>query len=262
MKASEASLATVLGIAVLMSGCATAVCPPVVRHDVFFAISKRASGKLVGAFDSKKPDSGSYLAGVRQAIDMAWYYPERALQHGAKGRVGVEFTVSANGDLRDPRIVCSSGDLLLDRGVIVAIRSASPVKPIPSAIGKDQIPITATFEYVDNRAQGKPTHDSYLANLRHAINAQWVYPRLALLDGVQGKLTLELTILKDGHLEEIQIIRSSGIAMLDEEAIRAVNAAAPFEPISAEVGTESLKVLVDLRYEDDRPKKWPMPSLR
>ena len=56
-------------------------------------------------------------------------------------------------------------------------------------------------------------------------------PELALRYGLQGRLALEFTIGSTGQLERLRIVRSSGSQFLDDEALRAIKAAAPFPPI-------------------------------
>ena len=95
---------------------------------------------------------------------------------------------------------------------------------------------------------------AYMAGLKRAIDQKWVYPSAALREGREGRLTLELTVLKNGLLETVRVVRSSGSSVLDEEAIRAVKAAAPFKPLPAEMGRERLTIRTSFDYSDKRPK--------
>ena len=88
----------------------------------------------------------------------------------------------------------------------------------------------------------EPRYVSYLTSVKQAIEIEWIYPDIALSHGLEGKLLLEFTILGNGQLEEARLLRSSGYSVLDEEAIRAIQAAAPFGPIPRSIGKSRLPI--------------------
>jgi protein TonB len=75
---------------------------------------------------------------------------------------------------------------------------------------------------------------------------------MALKYGLQGKLLLQFTILNNGELENAVIVRSSGSHLLDDEALRAVKAAAPFQPIPPWIGKNRVEVVASFEYLDNR----------
>jgi len=98
----------------------------------------------------------------------------------------------------------------------------------------------------------EPKYISYFTSIKRAIELVWEYPEPALRQGLQGKLVLEFTILSNGQLEKTRLIRSSGFTMLDQEALRAVQAAAPFHPIPPSIGKTRLEVIASFEYHDNR----------
>jgi protein TonB len=98
----------------------------------------------------------------------------------------------------------------------------------------------------------EPRYASYLENVRRAIDFNWVYPELALLYGLQGKLVVEFTIGANGAVEFLTLVRSSGSNLLDEEALRAIRAAAPFPPIPHSVNANRLLISASMEYYDRR----------
>jgi protein TonB len=94
-----------------------------------------------------------------------------------------------------------------------------------------------------------PKSASFFTSVKQAIDANWVYPAMALRYGLEGKLLLEFTILQNGQLDEIRLIRSSGSSVLDQEAIRAVQAAAPFRPIPSWIKARRLVIPFSFTYE-------------
>jgi len=76
-----------------------------------------------------------------------------------------------------------------------------------------------------------PVYVSYFNKIKQLIESQWEYPELALRYGLQGRLALQFVIGGNGRLEQLRLVRSSGSQLLDDEALRAIKAAAPFPPI-------------------------------
>lgn len=97
-----------------------------------------------------------------------------------------------------------------------------------------------------------PQYVTYFGSIKRAIEAVWQYPPLALKYGLQGKLSMEFTISENGQLEETRILRSSGSDLLDDEALRAVTAAAPFSPIPPWIGRNRIDIIATFEYHDNR----------
>lgn len=74
----------------------------------------------------------------------------------------------------------------------------------------------------------------YKTRLKEKIEGIWKYPREAAEKGIYGDLVIQFTILKDGSLGAIELIRTSGYKMLDDAALEALRDAAPFWPLPKE----------------------------
>lgn len=61
------------------------------------------------------------------------------------------------------------------------------------------------------------------------------YPEEAKRKKLYGELVLHVAVRADGTLERVRILRSSGIKVLDDAAIRIVKLAAPYAPFPAEI---------------------------
>jgi protein TonB len=91
---------------------------------------------------------------------------------------------------------------------------------------------------------------SYFLKIKRQIEGVWHYPEVSRARGEQGELFLIFTIRKDGYLENVKLIDSSGYTRLDDEAIRAIRVAAPFPPFPDQwEGLERLHVRAVFRYE-------------
>ena len=104
-----------------------------------------------------------------------------------------------------------------------------------------------------------PQYITYFNSIKRDIEFVWQYPEPALRYGLQGKLLLEFSILADGHLESARIIRSSGSSLLDDEALRAIRAAAPFNPIPAWIERRKIDIIASFEYLDNRLDYRAMP---
>lgn len=77
------------------------------------------------------------------------------------------------------------------------------------------------------------------------------YPEEARAKGIEGELRLLLMLKPDGSVDQVKILRSSGIALLDRAANRIVRMAAPYEAIPTEVldGKNRLGIVRTWRFE-------------
>src|SRR5512140_2582063 len=83
---------------------------------------------------------------------------------------------------------------------------------------------------------------SYFASIKRKIELVWQYPYEAATAGIQGELTLDFVIARSGKVDSIELVRSSGSKILDDEAIRSIRKAAPFDPIPAQYKIPSLQI--------------------
>jgi TonB family protein len=137
--------------------------------------------------------------------------------------------------------------------------------PEESVIAERQLPSlkellpTATWSSSSSRADAPislntrdPVYVTYFTKVKQLIESQWEYPEVALRYGLQGRLALQFTIGANGQLDGLRLIRSSGSQVLDEEALRAIKAAAPFPPIPPWIKPNPLLISASMEYHDNR----------
>ena len=88
---------------------------------------------------------------------------------------------------------------------------------------------------------------SYFSSLKDKIQMVWKYPQAAKLAGLEGELLLRFKLYSDGTLAEVKIEKSSGIPILDDEAVKAVKKAAPFNAIPKNLG-DTLTIVANFEY--------------
>jgi len=96
---------------------------------------------------------------------------------------------------------------------------------------------------------------AYLLQWRQRVEAvgNKYYPEASERYGIYGSLRLLVVIRRDGSLEDIQILSSSGHAVLDEAAIKIVRLAAPFAPFSSELKatTDKLEIIRTWQFQEN-----------
>lgn len=111
-----------------------------------------------------------------------------------------------------------------------------PVKP--SDITEDTISLdTSDKRYV-----------SYAGLIKSALLNHWEYPVKARENLIEGKLLILFTLNRAGHLQDVRIMKSSGYAILDNEALKAVRSSAPFAPFPPSVTVARLHVKARFAY--------------
>ena len=89
---------------------------------------------------------------------------------------------------------------------------------------------------------------SYLSKIKSKIEPKWHYPARAKKIGLQGKLALCFSILRDGQLDRLEILNSSGQPILDEGALEAVRGAAPYYPLPSRLNISRLNIMATFEY--------------
>ena len=85
-----------------------------------------------------------------------------------------------------------------------------------------------TVDFV--RVEYKPTFNNGDANtFSRWVAEHMVYPEIAKENGVQGRVILQFTILRDGTLGNVKVLRGIDPA-LEKEAVRVVSSSPKWEP--------------------------------
>jgi protein TonB len=154
-----------------------------------------------------------------------------AVQPGAPGKITGEDPPVRGGVPKDAKPSPTMKDRLFDRGVIGDIAKRNLEKEEKEARDK-----TFTFETKQYRFL------IYNQRLKQRIESIWVYPRGAAAQGIYGDLVIRFTILQNGNLGSVELVRTSGHKDLDDAAIKALHDGAPFWPLPKEWGMDSYTI--------------------
>ena len=88
----------------------------------------------------------------------------------------------------------------------------------------------------------QPDYLPYLERLKRRVYDVWSYPKEAGEVGLGGEVQLIFTLNKGGTLTSLRLVQSSGFPVLDNEAMRAIRVAAPFDPFLPQMGDEPINI--------------------
>lgn len=90
---------------------------------------------------------------------------------------------------------------------------------------------------------------SYFASIKRKIELVWQYPQEAVTAGLQGDLTIDFVIGRNGRLESLELLQGSGYKILDDEALGSIRKAAPYNPIPEQYSIPNLRIRARFIYE-------------
>lgn len=98
----------------------------------------------------------------------------------------------------------------------------------------------------------KTEYFRYFKHIKDRIEESWIWwaPEAK---GLNGKLKLQFTLLRDGRLKKLILLKSSGHGVLDDEAISAVTrASVSFSPFPLKLARKSLNIEGTFEYISER----------
>jgi protein TonB len=104
-------------------------------------------------------------------------------------------------------------------------------------------------------SDGAPELGAYARRLYQVVGRQRRYPASAARFGMEGTARIHLSIHRDGSLAGApRLVRSSGHEVLDAEALRMVEAAAPFEPLPEGHARPSAEFVIPVDFSLRTPR--------
>ncbi len=133
-----------------------------------------------------------------------------------------------------------AGLLMFVPGAVDSNKSTAPIATVQRVVIVAHLKNTLDSAAPRNRTgkyseSGRTTRATAVARKPRLDNAQRFYPLEAVARGLEGETILMLTYRADGSLLEARVAKSSGHAILDEAALRAIRAAPRMEPGPREI---------------------------
>lgn len=131
--------------------------------------------------------------------------------------------------------------------VAAAPAPAALAQPDPARMEEHQVVASAAIPKKAAKANNSWVGESLhrrISELRH-------YPSTARLNGWEGKVVLKVSIRNDGHLNSVEVVKSSGHESLDQAAIEAVRRACPLH-MKHELSSEMVVLTLPVSYSLNR----------
>lgn len=115
--------------------------------------------------------------------------------------------------------------------------------------------IASGFDFFDEviPVQVKPSLTDflqrYIQTVRMKIESKKRYPLTARKAMLEGRVGIIVTILKDGQIENVKIIESSGYEILDKSALESIHSSAPFPSLPKDMGRKRIQMSIYLTFK-------------
>jgi len=130
-----------------------------------------------------------------------------------------------------------------------------PDAPPPVAAAPESAPETVSLLALAPLPRLAPSAEAlsdYTRSLSNALDRYKQYPRIAELRGWEGSVTMRLRVAPSGRLIEAQVYKSSGFAVLDQQAIAMVSRAGALPVPPEGLDAEGVPVLVPVSFRLER----------
>ncbi len=90
---------------------------------------------------------------------------------------------------------------------------------------------------------------AYLSKVTEIIKNNTIYPFIARKRELEGKVLVEVKLLKNGKIEKIKILKSSGYKILDKSAIKSIKRSEPFPPFPDNLNEPFLILRIPVEFK-------------
>jgi TonB family protein len=154
-------------------------------------------------------------------------------------------------ETRNSKPVTKNNTIFIDVSMLPAIKASGEKSVIKETAGKKS---AGREPGLNGEAEkhGSPDAEkemlTYLDMIKQKIQQARKYPADARQKGIEGKVEIIFTVLKQGGLKNVEIIRTSGNESLDEEAVATVKRASPFPAMPADFAGPEITRQVNIKF--------------
>ena len=219
-------------------------------------------------------------------------YPEEAMQKGIQGKTFVAFVVGKDGSVNNVEVVKSSGSELLDaeavrvvstmpkwkpgeqHGEAVNVRFTLPLYFAIQGLKKNSVSTETqkadlaeatvitnpkrsdeSGESVFQIVELQPEFPGGMSELMKYLRHNMKYPEEAMQKGIQGKTFVAFVVGKDGSVNNVEVVKSSGSELLDAEAVRVVSTMPKWKPGEQHGKAVNVRITLPLYFAIQGSKK-------
>jgi periplasmic protein TonB len=206
---------------------------------------KSQPGKAATASEaqSRSTSSSAFLSWKIQVyarINQNKVYPASAQAKNEGGIVHLRFELNRQGELTGSRIIRSSGSTTLDNEALDLLRRTQPFPPPPADLAVP-IHLTVPVSYINRDVA------VWRGQVLGKLQRNFRYPASAK-DGEHGTVHLAFSVDRQGRLGASRIVRGSGSATLDNDALDLLRRTQPFPAPPTGAGAQAeIKIPVNYR---------------
>lgn len=202
--------------------------------------------------DNSKSDNHDVLTKVPTILKSNWKYENTNSALTAK----FAFLIDKNANISNILLIKTSGNKQYDTDCLEVLKKSSPISVQGLDISNDYVSMVLSFNNgdktvsIDDMAsvmkpnKGEPDFGTYMKRLQKKIKSNWSPPK----GKESNKIVLKFTVLRDGNLSEIKVIKTSNDRSTNGAAIRALVMSAPFEPLPKEYKGKSVDIEFTFDY--------------
>lgn len=225
----------------------------------------RDGKEVVEVFDVRKdPEVAAEYPGGTPALmrflSTKVKYPKEAEKRGEQGKAYVQFVVKSDGNVDYVQVAKSSGSKVLDDEAVRVVKSMPrwtpakqdgenvnsmltlpvafklgdvPTVAVDAPEGKNEVvdvKITAVDEEIYQVVEQMPEFKGGMHALMKYLSSNINYPKEAADKNIQGKSLIRFVVEKDGSITDVEVARSSGNDLLDQESMRVVKSMPKWNP--------------------------------
>jgi TonB family protein len=192
------------------------------------------------ASSDPEPSQSKNAEGIKLTHKADAVYPQEAKDKGIEGKVAVEITINAQGEISQAKAI--DGPEALRQVAIDAALQCKFANPL-----KQKVAATLTYNFMLGKKQEKTTPSASNSpaqqeGLKLIKRVDPVYPQEAMDKGVEGKVVIEITINEQGEVSDVKV--KEGPELLRQAAIDAVRQYRFSNPLK-----QGVKISLTLNFE-------------
>ena len=143
---------------------------------------------------------------------------------------------------------CKVNEIVSD-GTISGVENNAQVVEVDSICEIDQVPTNDGPEKICQVVEVQPEFPGGMKEMMKYLQSNLKYPEVAKAAGAEGKAFVQFVVKADGSIENVEIMRSSGDASLDAEALRVVKAMPKWKPAMNKGKAVNVKFVLPIVYK-------------
>ena len=138
---------------------------------------------------------------------------------------------------------------IVSDGTISGVENNAQVVEVDSICEIDQVPTNDGPEKICQVVEVQPEFPGGMKEMMKYLQSNLKYPEAAKAAGAEGKAFVQFVVKADGSIENVEIMRSSGDASLDAEALRVVKAMPKWKPAMNKGKAVNVKFVLPIVYK-------------